>query len=152
MKQMFYYNVCEMRKRIKSFQELRQQFTRFFTFTSLKTSIYSLNADLVDSIRSLAKLEQRHPQAVANELLLKGLNSQQNDENLTQLWASLTPREQDIAALICLDYTNPQIANHLHLSKETIKTHIRRVMLKFRVKDRKELRFILSEWDFSSWE
>jgi DNA-binding NarL/FixJ family response regulator len=131
---------------------LWQRFTRFFTSTSLKTSIYKLNTDLADSIRSLAKLEQRYPQAVANELLLKGLNSQQNDENLTQLWASLTPREQDIAALICLEYTNPQIANHLHLSKETVKTHIRRIMLKFRVKDRKELRFILSDWDFSSWE
>lgn len=55
-------------------------------------------------------------------------------------------------ALVCLGYTNRQIAARLRLSVETIKTHIRRVLLKFGIHSKTDLRLMFSSWDFSEWD
>jgi DNA-binding CsgD family transcriptional regulator len=67
-------------------------------------------------------------------------------------WGLLTLREQQIAALVCLGYTNPQIAGRLGLSVETVKTHVKNVLMKFRLHSKTELRLRFSNWDFSEWD
>ncbi|MFC1879533.1 response regulator transcription factor [Chloroflexota bacterium] len=59
-------------------------------------------------------------------------------------WQSLSPRQQEIAILICQGYTNQQIADALHISTATVKTHIRRILAKFKLHSKAELRFLLS--------
>jgi len=59
-------------------------------------------------------------------------------------WESLSPRQREIVILICQGYTNPQIAAELYISPETVKTHIRRILYKFSLNSKAELRFLLS--------
>ena len=67
-------------------------------------------------------------------------------------WRMLSPREQQVAALICLNYTGRQIAARLKISPETVKTHTRNLLNKFGLRTRTELRQVLADWDFSAWE
>ncbi len=67
-------------------------------------------------------------------------------------WEALSPREQQVAALVCLGFTNRQIADHLVLSHETVKTHVRNVLYKFDLRSKAELRQALADWDFSAWQ
>ncbi len=67
-------------------------------------------------------------------------------------WLALSPREQQVAALTCLGFTNPQMAARLNLSVETVRTHTRSVHSKFQVSNKADLRVLLSEWDFSGWD
>ena len=64
-------------------------------------------------------------------------------------WRTLTPREQEVAALICIDYTNKEIANHLSISLSTVKTHIRSILTKFDLHSKNQLRQYFDGWDFS---
>ncbi len=73
------------------------------------------------------------------------------DEAL-ECWKRLTQREQQVAALICLGYTSSEIAARLMISPETVKTHARNTLYKFNVTNRQELRYALSNWDFSGWD
>ena len=75
----------------------------------------------------------------------------QHDE-LYQRWILLSPREQDVTALTCLRFTNPQIASRLGLSKETVKTYLQKVLNKFGLQSKADLRVMFANWDFSAWE
>ena len=52
------------------------------------------------------------------------------------LLTSLTPREEEVLRLIARGQTNQQIANNLHVSLNTVKNHVRRLMKKLKVSDR----------------
>lgn len=58
---------------------------------------------------------------------------------------NLTKREMEIIQLISMQYTNQQIADHLHLSIYTIETHRKNIMQKLQLKTPAALiRFILT--------
>lgn len=52
---------------------------------------------------------------------------------------SLSPREKDVISLICNGYTNKEVAVHLALSEQTIKTHLSRIFKKLQVTNRSQL-------------
>jgi len=73
------------------------------------------------------------------------------------LWQSLTPRERQVAELVCKTnggrpYTNPQIACLLGISRETVKIHVRNILYKFDLHSKGELRRILSNVDLHKIE
>ena len=68
------------------------------------------------------------------------------------LWMMLSPREQDVSALTCLKYTNPQIAARLGLSVETVRTYLDNALNKLRLQNKADLRVLFAGWDFSEWE
>ena len=43
---------------------------------------------------------------------------------------SLSPREQEIVRLVALGNTGPEIADLLHISHDTVRTHVRNAMIK----------------------
>lgn len=112
---------------------------------------YTLNSDLHFLISDLAQQEQRSPNQVAEQLLGQALHQRQVASELWQCWFSLTPREQQVAALACLGYANAEIANQLGVSVDTVKTHVRNILPKFGVSNRKELSLLLSGWDFNDY-
>ena len=75
-----------------------------------------------------------------------------NSQELYRLWILLSPREQDVTALTCLRYTNPQIAARLGLSKETIRTYLEKVLNKLGLRSKADLRVIFAGWNFGEWE
>lgn len=112
---------------------------------------YEINESMQVTLATLAKHEGRPEHELIPDLLAAGLTQYRSIDELWPKWESLSPREQDVAALTCLGLTNRQIAARLSLSPETIKTHIRNILFKFRVNSKAELRHILAGWDFSGW-
>ena len=76
---------------------------------------------------------------------------QSTNENVLN-WESLSERQQEVAALACLSYTNAEIAEKLDISLETVKTHMKQILRKFKVRGRHQLRYILRKWDFSDFD
>ena len=63
----------------------------------------------------------------------------------------LTPRELEVLKLIGSGLTNRQVAAHLVISPETVKTHVRHLLRKFGIRSRRELRARLKDWDLGEW-
>ena len=112
---------------------------------------YELSESLQVTLSTLAQHEGRSEDELIPDILAAGLIQYRSVEELWPKWESLSPREQDVAALTCLGYTNREMAEHLHLSPETIKTYLRSVLIKFEVRRKSDLRQILATWDFSAW-
>ena len=54
-------------------------------------------------------------------------------------WDSLTPTEARVVELVAEGLTNPQIAERMFISKETVKTHLSRIFRRLEVRSRGEL-------------
>jgi DNA-binding CsgD family transcriptional regulator len=107
---------------------------------------------LLDSLQELAVEEQRPAEQVMTDLLSNELARRRFTRENMRRWQSLSPREQQVAALVCLNYTNPQISMRLGISSQTVKSHVRNLLTKFGLHSRIELRQLLVDWDFSAWE
>lgn len=103
-------------------------------------------------LRIIAEREQRSPEEVANSILEDALRGDYSDEVMYANWRMLTPREQQITMLICLNYTTRQIATRLNISPETVKTHVANIIHKLELPDRHHLRLLFNAWDFSPWD
>jgi DNA-binding CsgD family transcriptional regulator len=121
-------------------------------FKRKQTPNLALDVNTMRSLKSLAEQEQRTPEEIANQILGDVFRGHQAQEENWQRWLRLSQREQEITALICLNYTSRQIAAKLHISPETVKTHVEHVLLKFNVQDRNTLRMVLSGWNFDGWD
>ena len=113
--------------------------------------MYNLNSDLQIRIADLAQQQQRSPEEITEQLLNQALNQRQSESDLWQRWNSLSPREQQVAALACLGHANGEIAELIGVSINTVKSHITNILAKFSVSNRRELAILLSKWDFSGW-
>lgn len=66
-------------------------------------------------------------------------------------WDALSPREKQVAALVCAGLTGRQIAARLVVSPETVKTHVRHILRKFNLSSRRDLGRLLADWDLTPW-
>lgn len=113
--------------------------------------VFRAEHELLESLRNLAETEQRPADQVANDLLTHALVERRIAEGRMTRWGELSAREQQVAALVCLNYTNRQIAARLGISQETVKTHVRNVLTKFNLRSKEELRRDLNDWSFDAW-
>ncbi len=113
---------------------------------------FSLDVDTLYTLKRIAKEERRTPEEVADRVLNDALQDIEFQQENQRRWQRLSPREKDVAALICLHYTTRQIAAFLGISPETVKTHAEHILKKFDVPNREVLRETLYGWDFSEWE
>lgn len=113
---------------------------------------FPVDAILIRSLQELAEVERRSETELASELLTYALAQRNVAEANLLRWRGLSEREQEVAALICLGYTNREIAIRLVISTETVKSHVSRILNKFGLHNRSDLRQVLSDWDFSAWD
>jgi DNA-binding CsgD family transcriptional regulator len=104
------------------------------------------------TLKTLAEHEGRPEHKLAQDLIAAGLSQYYSIDEHMEKWETLSARERDVAALICLGYTNQQIGERLFIAPGTVKTHITNVLRKFQLTSRYELRNLLSAWDFSAWK
>jgi DNA-binding CsgD family transcriptional regulator len=109
------------------------------------------NNEIGGALRDFARADLRSLDEVAADLLAIAIARRRAAEANLRRWSELTPREQQITALACLNLTNAEIAERLVVSPETVKTHVRNVLHKFSLNSKAELRQLLSDWDFSTW-
>ncbi len=114
--------------------------------------LFELDAVLAEYVRTLAEREQLRPDELASDLLSSGLAQRDQMQRAALIWRSLSPREQQVAALACLGYSNQQIGARLVITRDTVKTHMSNALHKYGVRNRSELRQVLEGWDFSEWE
>jgi len=104
----------------------------------VKRHRYPLNSDWLPDIVLQSEPEASSPQNQASEI--------------SRRWTALSQREQEVTALTCLGYTNREIAEKLVISPDTVKTHLKNILYKFDLHRKDDLRMLLIDWDFESWE
>lgn len=110
-----------------------------------------LSGETLDRLKSLAGEARRPVADVAADLIDQALSQRQRAEANLRHLDVLSPRERQVAAWVCEDYTNRQIAAQLVISPETVKTHVRNILHKTGHSSRTDLRRALTDWDLSSW-
>jgi DNA-binding CsgD family transcriptional regulator len=113
---------------------------------------YQLSESMHVTLATIAQHEGRPEHELTTDLLAAGLTQYYSTDELMPKWESLSPREKDVVALVCLGYTSRQIAARLGISAETVKTRVKNALIKFNLHSRNELRILLNKWDFSAWE
>jgi len=118
-----------------------------------RTQLLVLELDPADAqyLAQLATGSKTSSQEVAQDLLKTALLDRQLAEAHLERWRVLTPRQQQVAALTCLNFTNRQIAARLGVSPQTVKAHMRNLLHRFDLHSKAELRQALADWDFSEW-
>lgn len=113
---------------------------------------FALEGELLLSLEQLADYRGSTPRKVASDLLARELQSVEIERETWQKWQLLTEREQQVAALVCLQYRTQQIATRLQIAPETVRSHVHNILKKLALPNRIALRQLLADWDFSSWE
>jgi DNA-binding NarL/FixJ family response regulator len=116
------------------------------------TREFNLDEDLRAVLYDLADLEKRTVDEIANDLIQQALDERLAASTTMRMWNQLTPRQQEITALVCLGYTNQQIAVRLNISPETVKSHVRAILRRFSLHSRTELSRLFANWDFKEWD
>jgi len=112
--------------------------------------LFLSDARLVTRVKEIAVGRQRHEQDIYQELLQAGMKALDKEDEHAVVWDALSPREQQVTALICLGYRSYEIADMLGVSYETVRTHSKHIYVKFGL-SRKDLRLALKDWDFKEW-
>ena len=110
-----------------------------------------LDEELFRLLERLAAAQGRPVRIVAVEMLYAAAYADLARTRNDRRWLALTPREQQVAALACLGCTNGEIAAHLVISVNTVRSYMRSILDKYGVASKAELRLTLSAWDFEAW-
>jgi len=89
---------------------------------------------LIQVIRGVARSETLLPVDKTGEvlrLLIRGPEEEQDDSG--QLIASLTPREREVLVCLAQGVGRRDVARHLHMSPNTVRTHVQNLMRKLGV-------------------
>jgi len=73
------------------------------------------------------------------------------DAAVRKQWFSLTIRERQVVALVCMGHRNYEIASILGVENSTIQTHLQNVFRKFDLRSRGEIRTALISWPAEQW-
>ncbi len=103
--------------------------------------------DVAELLWRLARARGETPEALAADLLRRGLEKEGRKKQAEAALAALTPRQREVTRLAIGGRTNRQIARALWLSPETVKTHLRRALEHFDVHSKAELRLLLIDLD-----
>ncbi|MGW4244580.1 response regulator transcription factor [Nocardia sp. NPDC004722] len=102
-------------------------------------------AEIANAVRTVAVGESLlYPAAV--RALATGRGNPHAREQLTR--AALTEREETVLLLIARGLSNNEIADHLHLGSETVKTHVSAILAKLGARDRTQAVILAYESGF----
>lgn len=116
-----------------------------------ESRIFLQDEEIVSIVRKVAEQQGRSEEEIIADFTKAGWGQLQQETEMVERWDSLSHREQQVVALICLGYRNYQIAETLVIAPETVKTHLQNIFAKFNLRSSKELRLALKEWNFVEW-
>jgi DNA-binding NarL/FixJ family response regulator len=101
--------------------------------------------DLLAPLRRLAQDQGRSLDEVTYDLLAQSLSQQPPTTSSGRLWMLLTPREQDVVALVYAGYPTSKIASLLGVSVETVRSHTYHILRKVNLHSKVELNLALQQ-------
>ncbi len=113
--------------------------------------LFLQDEEIITLVRNTAKQQGRSEEEIIADFTKAGWGQLQQESEMAERWDSLSRREQQVVALICLGYRNYQIAEILVIAPETVKTHLQNIFAKFNLRSSKELRLVLKDWNFAEW-
>jgi DNA-binding NarL/FixJ family response regulator len=96
----------------------------------------TLAADLVSAVRVVARGDAVVAPTVTRRLLERYVGTGPTTVAPSAVVDPLTEREREVLGLIAYGLSNTEIAQRLHLSEGTVKTHVHRVLGKLDLRDR----------------
>jgi DNA-binding NarL/FixJ family response regulator len=96
-------------------------------------------ADLLSAVRVVASGESLLAPTVTRRLIAEFVRRPAPAGPPPEGLDALTDREREVLALIARGLSNAELAEHLHLSPATVKTHIGRLLAKLQARDRAQL-------------
>ncbi|WP_238014094.1 response regulator transcription factor [Dactylosporangium sp. AC04546] len=102
-------------------------------------------AELLNGIRVVAGGEGLLAPSVTGRLIAEFASRAQPARPVTRHLDGVTDREREVLALVGRGLSNGEIADHLHLSLATVKTHVGRLLGKLSARDRAQLVIVAYE-------
>ncbi|MGP4043733.1 response regulator [Streptomyces sp. 2A115] len=96
-------------------------------------------SDLLDAIRLVARGDTLLSPKATKALIAQYLATPDRTSSPAPELTSLTERERQVLVLVAAGLSNDAIAEQLHVSPWTAKTHVNRIMTKLGVRDRAQL-------------
>lgn len=98
-------------------------------------------ATLLDAIRRADAGETLFAPAIMSKLVDHYVSAAESsmDRRTDQRVSRLTPREREVLGLVASGHANDDIAKALHVSRNTVKTHISSLLAKLQARDRAQL-------------
>jgi DNA-binding NarL/FixJ family response regulator len=96
----------------------------------------TLAADLLSAVRVVASGESVASPTVTRRLIAHFVGTSSDRPRHSERLTALTIRERDVLTLVGRGLSNTEIAQCLHLSEGTVKTHIGRIFAKLNLRDR----------------
>ena len=109
-----------------------------------------IDEEVVERLRVRAQLAGLSMEALGAEILREAVLQIEQQQNLEK-WETLTLREQEVAALACLNLSYQEISQRLHIETGTVHTHLKSVYHKMEANGKQHLAARLREWDFSGY-
>jgi DNA-binding NarL/FixJ family response regulator len=96
--------------------------------------------ELLDAIRLVARGEALLSPKATRGLIARFLaQPERADGSVPERLEVLTEREREIVALVATGLSNDEIAERLYVATSTVKTHVKRAMVKLAARDRAQL-------------
>ncbi|MCT9137664.1 response regulator [Streptomyces violarus] len=96
-------------------------------------------SDLLDAVRLVARGEALLSPRATRALIAQYLTTPDLTNTPAPELTTLTDRERQVLVLVAAGLSNDAIAEQLHISPSTAKTHVNRIMTKLGVRDRAQL-------------
>jgi len=98
----------------------------------------AMPGEVVEAIRDAAN-NRYHLDPTITRKVVEYLQAQREPTYAPRVEQVLTPRERDMLPLIAQGMSNPDIAEQLHISRATVKTHVSNILRKLDIEDRARL-------------
>jgi DNA-binding NarL/FixJ family response regulator len=92
--------------------------------------------ELLGAIHTVAAGDSLLSPSVTRTVIERMAQQPPPDRNAHERLAELTPREREVLELIARGLSNGEIANELVIEETTVKTHVKRILMKLRLRDR----------------
>jgi DNA-binding CsgD family transcriptional regulator len=116
-----------------------------------KKRALALDVKMLTALHKAAEEQNRPEDEILADWLDSGVKHSSRNWTAEGQWDSLTRREREVLALVCLGNRNEDIAKELGISIPTVKTHLQNIFEKFGLRSKRELRQLLQDWDFVNW-
>jgi DNA-binding NarL/FixJ family response regulator len=105
---------------------------------------------LLEAIRIIARGDALLAPSVTRTLIAEFASRSAQPLKNADVLRCLTPREQEVLVLVSRGRSNAEIADDLHMSAATAKTHVSRILTKLGARDRSQLVVIAYECGLAS--